>query len=82
MCVGVITEGRGVRDGQAGAPGLSKTPSPPPTSLGCPASAWLEGHNRPQPFKCKLDGGKRWKRGNELDLSIGGVQLEKVSISY
>lgn len=47
-----------------------------------PASAWLGGHNRPQPFKCKLDGGKRRKRGNELDLSIGGVQLEKMSISY
>lgn len=33
-------------------------------------------------FKCKLDGGERRKHGNKLDVSIGGVQLEKMSISY
>lgn len=42
----------------------------------------LGGHQQIITFKCKLDGGKRWKHENELDLAIGGVQLEKRSISY
>lgn len=45
MCMGMIREERGVLDGQAGAPRLSETPSPPPTSPGCPASAWLGGYD-------------------------------------
>lgn len=42
----------------------------------------LGGHQQIITFKCKLDGGKRWKHENKLDISIGGVQLEKMSISY
>lgn len=41
-----------------------------------------EGTKQIITFKCKLGRGKRWKHGNKLDISIGGVQLEKMSISY
>lgn len=42
----------------------------------------LGGHQQIITFKCKLVEGKRWNHGNKLDISIGGVQLEKMSISY
>lgn len=42
----------------------------------------LGGHQQIITFKCRLGGGKRWNRGNKLDTSMGGVQLEKMSISY
>lgn len=70
----VLMKRRAVRDGrQAVAPRSYEALSLPP---GCPARAWLGGHQIVT-FKCKLDGGERWKRGNKLDISIGGVQLEK-----
>lgn len=74
---GCEMEGRGVMDGHAGAPRLQKTLSHPQA-----APPRLGGHQQIITFKCKLDRGKRWKHENKLDISIGGVQLEKMSISY
>lgn len=42
----------------------------------------LGGHQQIIIFKCELNGGKRWTHGNTLDICIGGVQLEKMGISY
>lgn len=43
MCMDVIMEGRGVRNGQAGAPGLSKALSPPPVSQAALSGPGWEG---------------------------------------
>lgn len=51
-----------------------------PPRLSCQGLAGR--HQQVITFKCKLDRGERWKHGNKLDISIGGVQLEKMSISY
>lgn len=70
MCMVKIMEGRGVRDGPIEAP--RKHLSLPQANL-----PGLGGHQQ-----IKLGGEKRWNHGNKLDISIGGVQLEKMSISY
>lgn len=77
MCMDVIMEGRVSGMVTLGLQDYRKLYHSPWAVL-----PGLGGHQQIITFKCKLSGGKRWKYGNKLDISIGGVQLEKMSISY